>query len=131
MIATVTVRKRILPALLTFPLMMLAGCSQEEPISFSQDVKPILDQNCIACHQEGGAGLEASGFSMMNYDDLMAGTRFGPMIISGDSAGSNMIVLMEGRADPSISMPHGAMKPVRKADIDTIRAWIDQGAQNN
>jgi hypothetical protein len=42
-----------------------------------------------------------------------------------------MIVLMEGRADPSISMPHGAMKPVRKADIDTIRAWIDQGAKNN
>jgi len=131
MIATVTVRKRILPALLAFPLMMLAGCSQEEPISYSRDVRPILDQNCIACHQEGGAGLEASGFSMMSYEDLMAGTRFGPMIIAGDSAGSNMIVLMEGRADPSISMPHGAMKPVRKADIDIIRAWIDQGAQNN
>jgi hypothetical protein len=42
-----------------------------------------------------------------------------------------MLVLMEGRADPSISMPHGAMKPVGKADIETIRVWIDQGAKNN
>jgi len=111
--------------------MLLAACAREEPISFSRDVRPILDQNCIACHQEGGAGFEASGFSMMSYEDLMRGTHFGPMVIAGDSAGSNMLVLMEGRADPSISMPHGAMKPVRKADIDTIRAWIDQGAKNN
>jgi hypothetical protein len=61
----------------------------------------------------------------------MKGTKFGPMIISGDSAGSNMIVLMEGRADPSISMPHGSMDPVRKADIEILRLWIDQGAKNN
>lgn len=123
--------KRLLPGLLPVMLLALAGCAQEESVSFSQDVKPILEQNCIACHQEGGAGYEASGFSMVTYDTLMAGTQFGPMIIAGDSAGSNMIVLMEGRADPSISMPHGAMKPVRKSDIETIRTWIEQGAKNN
>lgn len=131
MIKTGTTGKWILPALLPVSLMMLAGCAREETVSFSQDVRPIIDQNCLACHQEGGEGLEASGFSMMSYEDLMRGTNFGPMIIAGDSAGSNMIVLMEGRADPSISMPHGSSKPVRKADIETIRVWIDQGAKNN
>ena len=109
----------------------LTGCAREEAVSFSQDVKPIIDKNCLACHKEGGEGFEASGFSMLTYDDLMKGTKFGPMIISGDSAGSNMIVLMEGRADPSISMPHGSMDPVRKADIETLRLWVDQGAKNN
>jgi len=123
--------KWTLHSLMPILLIMMAGCAREETISFSQDVRPILDQNCIACHQEGGEGMEASGFSMMSYDDLMRGTKFGPMVIAGDSAGSNMIVLMEGRADPSISMPHGSMKRVPKADIDTIRAWIDQGAKNN
>jgi len=112
-------------------LSVLAGCAREETGSFSQDVRPILDQNCIACHREGGEGFMASGFSMMTYEDLMRGTNAGPMVIAGDSMGSNMIVLMEGRADPSISMPHGAMKPVSKADIETIRVWIDQGAKNN
>ena len=109
----------------------LTACAREEAVSFSQDVKPIIDKNCLACHKQGGEGFEASGFSMLTYDDLMKGTKFGPMIISGDSAGSNMIVLMEGRADPSISMPHGSMDPVRKADIDTLRLWVDQGAKNN
>lgn len=132
MIRTESAGKRVLTTVLPVALMMvLAGCAREEAVSFSQDVKPIIDQNCIACHKPGGDGFEASGFSMVTYEDLMKGTKFGPMVISGDSAGSNMLVLMEGRADPSISMPHGAMKPVRKADIETIKRWVDQGAKNN
>jgi len=132
MIKTESAGKWALSALpIVASMMILAGCAQEEAVSFSQNVKPILDQNCMACHQPGGEGFEASGFNMSTYEDLMKGTSFGPMIIGGDSAGSNMLVLMEGRADPSISMPHGAMKPARKADIETIRLWIDQGAKNN
>ena len=132
MIKTRTSGKWLLLAVLPIALAgALTGCSREEAVSFSQDVKPIIDKNCLACHKEGGEGFEASGFSMLTYDDLMKGTKFGPMIIGGDSAGSNMIVLMEGRADPSISMPHGSMDPVRKADIETLRLWVDQGAKNN
>jgi hypothetical protein len=132
MIKTGTSGKWLLLAALPIALAStLTGCAREEAVSFSQDVKPIIDKNCLSCHQQGGKGFEASGFSMVTYDDLMKGTKFGPMIIGGDSAGSNMIVLMEGRADPSISMPHGAMKPVRKADIETLRLWVDQGAKNN
>ena len=111
-------------------LVVLTACG-DSTVSYSRDVKPILAANCLSCHQEGGAGYEASGFSMATYEDLMKGTRFGPMVIPGDSAGSTMIVLMEGRADPSISMPHGDMEPVSKAEIDTIRRWIDQGAKRN
>jgi hypothetical protein len=112
-------------------LIGLSGCTGESAVSYSRDVKPILQANCLSCHQEGGAGYEASGFSMASYDELMKGTRFGPMVLPGDSAGSNLIVLMEGRADPSISMPHGQAKPVSTADVDTIRRWIDQGAKKN
>ena len=132
MIKTETAGKWLLAAVLPAAMLVsLTGCEREEAVSFSRDVKPIIDKNCLACHQEGGEGYEASGFGMGTYDDLMKGTRFGPMIISGDAEGSNMVVLMEGRADPSISMPHGAMDPVRKSDIGIIRAWIEQGAKNN
>ena len=132
MFKTGTAGTWLLYAALPFALTgALTACAPEEAVSFSRDVKPVIDQNCLACHKEGGEGFEASGFSMVTYDDLMKGTKFGPMIISGDSAGSNMLVLMEGRADPSISMPHGTMDPVNKADIEKIRLWIDQGAKNN
>ncbi len=81
-------------------LLGLAGCTGEGAVSYSRDVQPILQANCLSCHQQGGAGYETSGFSMASYDDLMKGTKFGPMIVAGDSEGSNLIVLMEGRADP-------------------------------
>ncbi len=116
---------------LTLLPLVMTGCGGEKTISFSQDIRPILDQNCIKCHQSGGVGTEASGFNMETYDDLMKGTKFGPMIIAGDAEGSNMVVLMEGRADPSISMPHGQQEPIPKQDILTIRQWIKQGAKNN
>ncbi len=132
MIKTGTASKWLLAVTLPAAfLVSLTACERQEVVSFSQDVKPIIDRNCLACHQEGGEGHEASGFGMASYEDLMKGTKFGPMIISGDAEGSNMVVLMEGRADPSISMPHGAMDPVRKSDIEVIRAWIEQGAKNN
>lgn len=112
-------------------LIILTACNSEEKISFAVDVKPVLDRYCIACHQPGGDGFAASGLDMSSYAGLMAGTRNGPMVIAGDSLGSNLVVLMEGRADPSIKMPHGSREKVGFDDISKIKTWIDQGAQNN
>jgi len=108
-----------------------ASCARVEQVSFQQQVKPILDQYCLACHQPGGAGHAASGLDMSSYASVMQGTRNGPMVIAGDSLGSNLVVLMEGRADPSIKMPHGSATKVSAAEIETIKTWIDQGARNN
>ena len=117
-------------ALCLIPLTMVA-CTGEPTVSFSRDVKPIIDKYCIECHQAGGEGLAASGFNMETYAGVMKGTKHGAMIIASDSAGSNMLVLMEGRADPSISMPHGKMEGATGKELETIRLWIDQGAQDN
>jgi len=111
--------------------LALTGCGSEKAVSFSQDVKPIIEQNCLECHKAGGRGQAASGFSMESYDELMKGTNFGPMVIAGDAEGSNVLVLVEGRADPSISMPHGEQDPISRQDIQTIRSWINQGAKDN
>ena len=119
-----------LVALCLFPLVMTA-CGGEPAVSFSQDVKPIIDQHCVECHQVGGLGEVASGFDLTTYERLMKGTSGGPMVIAGDVEGSNMLVLMEGRADPSISMPHGQNEPVPKKDIQTLKTWIGQGAKDN
>ena len=112
------------------PLVMTA-CGGEPAVSFSQDVQPIISQHCVRCHEAGGVGEVTSGFNLATYDGVMKGTSAGPMVIAGDVEGSNMLVLMEGRADPSISMPHGQNGPVPKQDIQTIRTWIAQGAKNN
>ncbi len=38
---------------------------------------------------------------------------------------------MEGRADPSIKMPHGSSDKVAQYQIDRIKRWIDEGAEPN
>jgi hypothetical protein len=118
--------------LLALSLLPLAITScTERTVSFSEDVKPILDLNCLECHQAGGKGQLVSGLNMTDHQNLMKGTRNGPMIIAGDPLGSNLLVLMEGRADPSINMPHGDRDPVGKEDIQTVKLWITQGAKDN
>ena len=83
-----------------FPLAITA-CNNQPAVSYSQDVKPVLDKYCLECHQVGGAGTLASGFDLSSFEGLMKGTNFGPMVIAGDSEGSNLLVLIEGRADPA------------------------------
>ena len=112
-------------------LLALVACEREQEASFANDVQPVLNQYCIECHTAGGTGTEASGLDLSSYEGLMAGTRNGPMVIAGDSLGSNLLVLMEGRADPSIKMPHGSNEKVSAAEIEAIRLWIVQGAENN
>jgi uncharacterized membrane protein len=116
-------------ALLVF---LASACGRSEPtVSFSKDVRPVLESRCGECHTPGNPGYEASQLSFASYESLMKGTQYGPVVIAGDSASSNLLVLIEGRADPSISMPHGDSEPLLQSEIDTIKLWIAQGAQNN
>jgi len=113
---------------------LLSGCDNTPPaktISFSQDIKPILEAHCLECHNEGGAGAVASGLKMTSYASLMEGTKFGPVIKPGNSLSSTLVILVEGRANSAINMPHGDRPPLSKAQIQTLRQWIDQGAPNN
>ena len=121
---------RKITSLCLLPLVVVA-CGGEPAVSFSQEVQPIFNQHCIQCHEPGGRGEVASGLNLTSYENVMKGANAGPMVIAGDVEGSNLLVLMEGRADPSIRMPHGQNEPVPKKDIQTIRSWIGQGAKNN
>jgi hypothetical protein len=38
--------------------------------------------------------------------------------------------MVEGRADPSIRMPHH-QRPLLKQQIEIMRDWVSQGAKNN
>lgn len=124
---------RVMPL---FPLLLagafLVACGQKSApvVSYSDQVKPLLTQYCLECHQPGGKGYEKSGLSMVNYDSLMKGTKFGSVITPGSAEGSTLYRLVAGKADPSIRMPH-EREPLSKADIQLIKNWIDQGARNN
>lgn len=112
-------------------LPLLAGCQRPPEISYVKDVAPILDKNCKGCHVAGQAGYVVSGFELESYETLMKGTQYGPVVLPGEPQTSALVMLIEGRADPSLKMPHGDAKPLDPTAIATIRQWVEQGAKNN
>jgi mono/diheme cytochrome c family protein len=104
--------------------------TSQSPMSFREDVVPILKGRCESCHQPGGDGMEKSGLDLTSYAGIMKGTKFGPMIIPGDPQSSNLMLLLDWRAAPELRMPHGK-KQLSSCDRNAIRAWIREGAKDN
>ncbi len=113
-------------------LLSATGCEREPaPASYAKDVAPILEAHCKTCHTPGQPGYVASGFDVGGYDALMKGTRYGPVVLPGDPLTSTLVMLIEGRADPSLRMPHAGAQPLTPEQVTTIRRWVQQGAKNN
>ena len=115
----------------------LFGC--ERQISFAGDVEPIFLTNCVACHDHAAEGIAASGFSMVDYDSIMKGTKFGPVVIPNSSISSTLYLVIAKKTSPEIQMPpqhetslaEGRGTPLTGDQIEIIGKWIDQGALNN
>ncbi|WP_455206843.1 c-type cytochrome domain-containing protein [Kaarinaea lacus] len=118
---------------LSITLYLLAGCgdSSTSEVSFSKQIQPILATHCLSCHNSEGEGYKKSGLNMETYDALMKGTKFGPVIVPGNALSSSLVLAIEGKADPAITMPHGSLQILPQTERDTIKQWIQQGAKNN
>jgi Planctomycete cytochrome C len=104
--------------------------SAAETISFEGDVIPILQVRCIECHQPGGDGYGESGLDLTSYEGVMKGTKHGPIVVPGNAIMSNLMVLVDGRADEAIRMPH-ERKKLTKCEISILRRWVNAGAKDN
>jgi mono/diheme cytochrome c family protein len=111
-------------------LAMAATAVAEEPISYKDDVVPIMQIRCLECHQPGGEGYVQSGLDLTSYAGLMKGTKYGPVVVAGDAMMSNFLVVVDGRASQAIRMPHDRKK-LTKCEIDILRRWVNSGAKNN
>jgi len=105
------------------------------PVSFAADVQPIFTANCVACHTTGAAsaGLDLSaGHAYANTVNVMSGEIPAvKRVLPGDLANSYLYRKITNA--PGIigqPMPFGAF-PMPQAQIDTIGAWILEGALNN
>jgi len=100
-------------------------------VSFATTIQPIIQTHCVSCHQNGVDGFIKSGLDLTSYDGLMKGTRFGPVVVAGEPTLSNLLTLIDGRADKSLKMPHNSRKKLPWRDRNMVRIWITQGAKNN
>ena len=128
--------KPLVPLGISMICVALSGC--ERQVSFSADVKPILDNYCVSCHTSAGEGQLASGLAVDDYDSLMRGTKFGQVVVPGSAMSSSLYLVVTEKADSKIHMPphhdealaEGRGFMLSRTNIETIGTWIDQGAKN-
>jgi hypothetical protein len=124
--------------LLLAPVVFLNGCGQGE-VSFADDIQPIIANSCISCHSGAGEGAAASDYLMGDYDAVMKGTTYGPVVVPGSRMSSSLYLVVAGKTAPEIRMPphndesfaQGRGFMLSADTIETIGLWIDQGARNN
>jgi mono/diheme cytochrome c family protein len=99
------------------PDEVLAG-----PVSYTRQVAPIFQDNCVDCH--GGETTEVE-LDLTTYDGVMAGSEYGTVIEAGDPDASLLLDMISAG-----EMPQEA-DALEEEQVELIRAWIEQGAQNN
>jgi uncharacterized membrane protein len=91
-------------------------------VSFSNDVLPLLQDRCVSCH---GGEKTSRGLKLTSYENVMAGSNNGAMVIAGDLENSKLFQLVEAG-----KMPKRGGK-LTDAQIEILKQWILAGAQNN
>lgn len=111
-------------AFLILAAFSLRVLSAEGKVDFVRDIKPILDQNCVKCH---GEEKQKGKLRLDMKDAAIKGGKGGPAFVAGNAEKSEIvrrITLPKGDDD---FMPSEG-EPLSKAQIDSIREWINQGA---
>jgi len=62
-------------------------------VSFSKDIQPILEQNCLTCH---GQKMQSSRLDLSNRVGAMRGGTRWPAIVPGQAEDSYMYRLVAG-----------------------------------
>ncbi|MCB9265567.1 MAG: hypothetical protein H6558_11115 [Lewinellaceae bacterium] len=93
-----------------------AGGCDTTAVSYVSDIRPILESNCLGCHQGPNP---VGGFVLEAYDNVVAKINEGRFY--GALAWETGFV----------PMPYGAAEPLPDCDLLMIRAWINAGAPEN
>ncbi|MFT4518133.1 MAG: peroxiredoxin [Halioglobus sp.] len=100
-------------------LISFPGRDQHEknPISYSKDVAPILETNCVNCHHEGGIGP----WSMNNHAMVQGWSRMMKEVLMTRR-------MPPGQIDPHVGKPIEDVVEITPAELQTLVHWIDDGA---
>lgn len=103
-------------------LLAAASCpGAEVPVSFHNDVRPIFQANCNACHR---AGKAKGGLDLTSVAAIKKGGKHGAAIEVGKADGSR---LMEDIGGDEPTMPDEG-EPLTAEEVALIGRWIAGGA---
>lgn len=117
--------------LATMALCGLGSCplpcfgADEPPVDFVRQIKPILADRCVACHNSETLLGE---LNLQSRELMMHKRKAGPVIVPGKPDQSPFYVTLTLPPEAKKAMPATAHR-IPKSDVDAVRRWITEGAK--
>ncbi len=110
------------------PAIVPAAVHLGHPVDFEKDVYPILESNCLACHN---AGVAESKLNIETADAIRKGGKRGPAVLSKNPEGSPLFLFASRGKEPAMPpLPNkveaAALTPTQ---LGIIKQWILEGAR--
>ena len=94
----------------------MAAETPNDHVTFNKDVLPLLQKNCQTCHRPG----QVAPMSLLTYKDARPWAKSIALKVTSRQ-------MPPWNADPHYG--HFSNDPsLKQSDIDTIAAWVEQGA---
>ena len=127
--------KWLIPVLAVVILFSLISWNPEshpdlpDKVDFNYHVRPILTNNCFACHGPDESTREA-GLRLDNYDDATATLEEGGRAIVPGKPSKSRLIQRINHSDLEMRMPpESSKKSLTSYQKALLEKWIDQGAE--
>src|SRR6516165_11495191 len=114
----------VLPLLLGLP-HAAPGQAPKSPVSFINDVAPILKENCFACHD---AKKRKGKFDMTTYEGFRKGGDHDDPVAPGKPDESYLLDVLKA-TDASRMPPKDSGEALPPTKIAVVEQWIKEGAK--
>ncbi|MEQ1827476.1 MAG: DUF1553 domain-containing protein [Pirellula sp.] len=99
------------------------GHVQADEVSFNRDIRPILSDNCFACHGPDKHGRKAD----LRLDDRQTAIDTGA-IQPGKHDASSLVERILSPEEDTVMPPASSGKKLTNQQKELLKRWIDQGA---
>ena len=94
---------------------------------FNRDIRPILSNNCFACHGPDEQQRKAK----LRLDTKDGAFARAGVIVAGDAANSRLYKRISHQDPNAVMPPPASGHKLTEAQIATVKRWIEEGAQWN
>ena len=113
------------------PLLVIAlpwSLLADDGVRFNRDVRPILSENCFACHGQDAKKRKAK-LRLDQRDGALVDRDGKRAIVPGKLETSELWRRINARDQDEVMPPPKSHKTLTAADKDILRRWIQQGAK--
>ena len=96
--------------------------AQNEPINFTDHIRPIMERSCWNCH---GEAAQLSDLDLSSREGALEGGTKGPAIVPGRAEDSRLFRMVAGLDQPAMPMSGDLLSDT---ELAAVRTWIDEGA---